>query len=150
MFCRDTLLILEGHSSQVWCLEFSHSGDKLISGGNDFKIILWKLQQKIENNIIEVGNEGTSTCTNNASASSTSSVNNGVMNDNEGTTVNFVRSRVKSETKSIHKLRWSYNDKLILASYDDNMVCLLDGEVGHQHELKYKVILIYIYSRFYF
>ena len=41
-FPRITTTILEVHTDEVWCIEWSHDGNYLASGGKDKSAIIWR------------------------------------------------------------------------------------------------------------
>lgn len=42
-FPNVTTTVLEVHTNEVWCLEWSHDGRFLASGGRDTAVIIWKM-----------------------------------------------------------------------------------------------------------
>ncbi|KAH6918387.1 WD repeat-containing protein [Coprinopsis sp. MPI-PUGE-AT-0042] len=47
-FPNVTTTVLEVHSNEVWCLEWSHDGRFLASGGRDTAVLIWKMGSPVD------------------------------------------------------------------------------------------------------
>lgn len=114
---RNILHRLEGHTDEVWYVQFSHAGEYLASASKDTTVIIWRIRS-----ILDGG------CNINNSTNNNSSSNND--NDSNIQQDAPILRKLVGHTEMICSLSWSPDDSRLLSCGHDRTIRLWNVNTG--------------------
>jgi WD40 repeat protein len=126
-----TWRILKGHPDEVWLVQFSHNGERLLSAGKDGSIVLWNLDQiRRTTDQITVSRYLAQTSTFGANSDSPRSQDSKSWGEESGVSSSGMCTVLSGHADAVCAAAWSPDDRILLSAGSDLYVRLWDTQTG--------------------
>ncbi|KAK4530904.1 hypothetical protein CCYA_CCYA06G1761 [Cyanidiococcus yangmingshanensis] len=128
---NKTWRILKGHHDEVWLVQFSHSGEWLLSAGKDGSIVLWNMDRMRQNPEQLIVSRYVSQISDNENSSDDLDKQGGrCTSDGTDTHAFGVCIVLSGHADAVCAAAWSPDDRIILSAGSDLFVRLWDTQTG--------------------